>query len=474
MPPPDTLKKAHARAFPGRAFYPSSIRPTNRDVMDAAFLNWIYGREEKSDEPAILVEKIKQEILRGDKEPQRLAMQVIEQVLFGQSEGHSGRSGDTMRMSHAVLGRHYRPKTFDMEDWANSLFAHSPMPPSVFDALAEIVEQAEKRPKNIFEDAALTALGVDLSAQSKNPKVVIKTKPDEGTPPFALVHDQFGRLVARLTTSQRAEVSTSVDQAERVLADVRRLVEIFVWIYWVQLHANAWRALQAIRAGQSPVSNIEPMLFGYATEMRNVSQRPFAEEGRQLPALMYNGSLAINALVALHQATGWKDAKWFDKLGQLSSPKDVRAFNDWIGGYRKLAGLSPIEPTSNLAAGLGQAYDSIRDHYQPLADVDKYPHTVGYGVPRDLGQAGRCHLMKNLGRNRGTVPMVDLDLVLLFARATAGHDHRVRLVDVFGAMEEAGIRFDEISKQEVRTDLEIQGRVRALSDSGEAIYVEVR
>lgn len=467
------LTTAHGRSFPQRAFYPSSIRPTSRDVLDAAFLNWIFGLDKTSADPAELKTRIETDILRSqDRESHRQAVNIVGQVLFGESDSQSGAK--TLRMTHATLGRYYRPKTYDAEMWANSLFAHASIPSQVMQDLGEIVETAERRPRNVFEEAALAALGIDPSSNSAGGRVKLQVVEGEGRPPFGFVHEEFGRMLGRLVTSRRKEALSTPDHAEQALADVRRLVEVFVWIYFVQLHANAFNAISAVRTGHNYVPAIESIVFGYITEQRSVAKRAFAEDARRLPSLMYNGSVALNALAALHQATGWKTAAWFDALPSKPPVKDIKLLGDWLASYRAEARLPQREAPATLTAAITEIYDSIRDHYQPKTDREKYPFTVGYGVPRDLGTPKNCHLMKRLGGNRGTAPMIDMDLVMLFARARAGHEARVRLIDVFEAMDRVGIRTDDTTRAEIRLDLEIEGKVRALSDSGEAIYVEVR
>lgn len=472
MPPPNNLKTAHGRQFPQRAFYPSSIRPTSRDVMDAAFLNWVFGTSKSSDEPEQIRARIHEEILRGDRDAQRLAIDVMNQVLFGQSEGYGDKTADTLRITHPSFGRYYRPKTYDVEMWANSLFAHAPLAPKLLDDLSKIVSKAEERPRNVFENAVLSVLTKD---GGKPHRVEMAANVEEGAPPFGFIHSAFGSMVNKMVTGRRDALESS-EAADELLSDVRRLTEVFVWIYWVQLHSNANQAIQALRANAESTPYVQPMLFGYHTETRNLGNRAFAEDAKSFPNTMYNGSIALNALTAIHQATGWKKPLWFDGLVARKPAKDeLKAISDWLQGYQKHAGLPASNvPLASFADATSQIFDHIRLHYQPKEDNEKYPFTVGYGVARDLGQADTCFLMRGIGKNRGQVPMVDLDLVLLFARATAGQERRVRLVEVFEQMRLVGITFDEISQQEIRIDLEIQGRVRALSDSGEALYVEVR
>lgn len=477
MPVPKDLREAHERGLPGKAFYPSSIRPMNRSVVDAAFLNWLYGVDASSAEAVDLIDRIQGDLLQPTtRAAHKVGLAVISEVMFGTSEGRSGRQAPVLRVSHPRIGRYYVPKTFRLRDWIDSLFAHGGVTDSTLEQLTAIANRAEQRPQTVFERAVLAALNNGSEPENKGGLNKVKLETASGRPPSDVLHRHFGAWINR-AVGGRARGAETPDQAEQLLADVRRLVELFIWLYWYQLHINAGTAIAAYANNQPPDFKIEPIWFGFADE-RDVQGRPFADQGKALPDQMFNGSVALNALTAANNAAGWDPALWFDEIWkrQEQLKKSRASIKEWHAKYLELSRVEAegIQDGESLPTMIHKINSAIRAHYQTKNDQDKFPLTVGYGVLRDMGQADECCWMRSLGKNRGQAPIIDEEFLMLVARTLAAEEPRVRLVEIFEDLSRIGMEFDDATKRQIRLTLESNGRVKSLSDSGEAVYVQVR
>ena len=482
---PTQSREAHARSFPLGAFYPSSIRPLNREVMDALFLNEVFEVDEPELDPAAIQDSLQSEVLMGDKAAKRKGFEIFEAVGFARSEATSKNVSTLIRITHPSLAKVYvPPDTFGTRAWVRFFLASDQVDPALRSRIRQLADTAATRKENVFERGMSVGIRSALSAlkaAKATPNSPKGSPPSAGLPVISKYHCEFARLAKLLVEGYEVQSAKDATLAEQALDDVRRLYEVFLWLYWVQMHASAHYAIQDLRSG-APVSGRPGFwYFGYETERGSISERPFASSREDLERTLYSGSIALNALVALHQSADLTSPVWFTELSSTTSQDSERAqrLDEWVESYAKLVGdVTPTPgPSLNLGKAIVRAYEAIQSHYaQVEKETDRFPKTVGYGVARHLGAGDSCVLFMELGRGarRGVTAMVDQEMLLLIGRALAGGKERVRIQPIFEFLKDMGIGLDDFTIESIISDFERRGLLRSLSDSGEAMYVNLR
>lgn len=485
---PDTAKKAHGRSFPSRAFYPYSIRQLNRAAMDAVFLNEALGNKGKPVDPKTLLEHLRSEVLSGDKAAKDCAIKIFEATLTTRSEARTKAKGENsilIRMTHPRFGSAYTPvKTYGARHWVR-MFLEGSGDKDLLGKIRTVAKDASQRPMNLLEKGLLEAMQI---AQPVEPAASDDDEDDEedvgnevGSPALPGITSRFAEL-SRIRLQSWERSTKAPTDAEDALRDIMHLYEVFCWLYWVHMHDQAWRWIQAFRENRPANRELTRWAFGYEAERTTIEGREFGDTRKLFESRLYGGSIALNALFALHQATNITPAIWFDEVASMSSAdrkKTVVKLDTWLHHYTDLVG--DVEPrqgaSSSVEEALVRIYDAITEHYSHVEkESGRFPQRVGYGFAMHLGSGESCRLIMDLGpgAKRGDTAMVDADLILLFARCLSLEGDRIRLQVVLQALADFGIRLDEYSQDAILSDFERRGLVQSLSDSGEAKYVKLQ
>jgi hypothetical protein len=481
---PKTVKEAHPRTFPGNAFLPSGLRPLNREVLRACFLNAVFEVSNKGLESAHIRQALQQSVLQGDASSIDYAMSVLDEVLFPSSKSMMGNSKANFRVTHPRLGRIFTPdQHYGAPEWIRAFFHHAEFLPETIERLRGYLALASERPLNVLELAAYEAI---MTATQGH---VTKAMPLDATVARRLapttVLRQFRELVeARLESADARAHAKGPIEAEGVVFDIARAYEIHLWFYWVQMYLDAWSALGALRRGESPDSRIHTIHFGYHTERVATKGRPFATERVRLEDEVYKGTIATIALANVHEALDLQDPFWFTEIeaidGSVGKDGGGAKLRSWLARYKELVekekgrGLNAeVADELTPSRAIPAYYDAIAEYYRSLAQNSRMPYTTTFGVVRSLGCADDCPLLINLGTPRGLVTMIDHSLILLIGRMLSRGERRVRFNLIVDQLERIGMRLDDTTQEHIVADLEQKGLLQSLSDSGDAIYVQV-
>jgi DNA phosphorothioation-dependent restriction protein DptG len=69
--------------------------------------------------------------------------------------------------------------------------------------------------------------------------------------------------------------------------------------------------------------------------------------------------------------------------------------------------------------------------------------------------------------------MIDHSIILLIGRMVSRGEKRVRFSVIIEQLERLGMILDDTTRERIVADLEQKGLLQSLSDSGEAVYVQV-
>jgi DNA phosphorothioation-dependent restriction protein DptG len=483
------IKDAHQRKFPELAFYPSPIRPLNREVLDLIILNVLLEKNP----PITKLKNIKTEVIsfiKGDDETVNKTWDLFQNVAFTSPESDKKGDRNILRISHPRYGQIYKPEhTYEINAWVSFFFNEKFIKPVHLKRLKEIVQIALSRKMNLIEHAIEKAIetAIENKQNGKSDDIEEGNEKAEkkriGRPAFDFFHIEFGKLCETLINKGNSFGPGNALEAEDLIKKILRLYEIYLWFYWVHMHLDAYYAIQTLRSGEWPRAFEHPksLDFGYEKEQASIESRPFRKTRKDLENKLYCGSIAINALAALHDAAELKEPVWFNEIESKIKNKENTAekMNLWTDAYFELIrkDKKDIDNKKDLKKAIVRTYDAILSFSSEGPRNGAYPYTVGYGVARQFGQGVKCKLLINIGkgRSRGIVAMFDAELLLLLGSGLSNiKDKRIRLNVILDYLRDTlGMVFDDYTIDTLIEDFENRDLVSSLSDSGEARYVNI-
>jgi hypothetical protein len=480
---PKTVKDAHPRTFPGGAFVPSGLRPVNREVLRACFVNALFEVSNKGLDAAQIRQAAENSVLQGDPASIQYALAVMDDVLFPRSKSFTGNTKPTFRITHPGIGRAFTPdQHYGAPEWIRAFFKHAGFSHATLKRLRVYLETATQRPLNVLELAGYEAV-IELTQGSAAKSLPLAESPVTRLAPSSILEQFRDLLESRVATADALGHAEGPLEAESVIFDIARAYDIHLWFYWVQMYLNAWSALGALHAKEAIVNRIHPIHFGYHTERSATKGRPFATERARLEDEVYKGALASIALANVHAALDLDHAYWFTDLPALDDETGVHEETrlvQWLETYKRLVtaekgrDLEVAVPAAlRPSAAVTKYYDAIAEFYRGLDQNSRMPYTTTYGVVRSLGCSDDHPLLINLGSPRGLVTMIDHSIILLIGRMVSRGEKRVRFSVIIEQLERLGMILDDTTRERIVADLEQKGLLQSLSDSGEAVYVQV-